>query len=49
MADKEKKNEKDKKEKETPTPVQGAGNMPLDDEEAAKQVEILKLKMRIKK
>ena len=49
MADKEKKNEKDKKEKETPTPVQGAGNMPLDDEEAAKQVEILKAQNEDKK
>ena len=40
---------KDKKEKETPTPVQGAGNMPLDDEEAAKQVEILKAQNEDKK
>jgi hypothetical protein len=30
-------------------PVQGAGNMPLDDEEAAKQVEILKAQNEDKK
>jgi hypothetical protein len=47
MADKEKKNEKDKKEKKPLPPCKAQVNE--DDEEAAKQVEILKAKMRIKK
>ena len=34
--------------KKAPKPVQGAGNMPLDDEQAAKQVDFLKSKNKEK-
>ena len=39
---------KGKKEKEAPKPVQGAGNMPLDDKQAAQQVDFLKSKNKEK-
>ena len=39
---------KGKKEKEAPKPVQGAGNMPLDDKQAAQQVKFLKSKNKEK-
>ena len=40
--------EQGKKKKEAPKPVQGAGNMPLDNKQAAKQVEFLKSKNKEK-
>lgn len=40
---------KGQKNKKTSKPVQGAGNMPLDDDQAAKQVEILKAQNKEKK
>ena len=39
---------KGKKEKKAPKPVQGAGNMPLDDKQAAQQVDFLKSKNKEK-
>ena len=40
--------EQGKKKKEAPKPVQGAGNMPLNDEQGARQVEFLKSKNKEK-
>ena len=40
--------EQGKKKKEAPKPVQGAGNMPLDDKQAAQQVDFLKSKNKEK-
>ena len=37
-----------KRRKRAPKPVQGAGNMPLNDEQAARQVEFLKSKNKEK-
>ncbi len=42
------KTEQVKKKKEAPKPVQGAGNMPLDDKQAAQQVDFLKSKNKEK-
>ena len=39
---------KGKKKKEAPKPVQGAGNMPLDDKQAAQQIKFLKSKNKEK-
>ena len=40
--------EQGKKKKEAPKPVQGAGNMPLDDKQAAQQIKFLKSKNKEK-